>query len=242
MSPTARMHPFLIAAGIVAALVLPLAVLTRMTSACLPGLIDFNADIELILFGLAPAIAAGVCLPPQHPVTRRLLWLWILAIALLLPDGPGVLPDIVEAGFILTLALTIARGRINHDSRLIRMGIPLALLGLAAAAIATAIGAGLHDAPLRQDARLVGGVAALSLGAMLWLDKIAGCRSGIPDWRPWKALKPIGHPAIVLIAGGGLLRLAAPYDPMLLTLAAAFWLSGFIILALTRLGPIKALR
>jgi len=71
MNSGSRLHPFLIAAGLYAALVLPLAVLTRMTPVCLPGLIDFNADIEAILFGLVPAIAAGICLPPARYCDSR---------------------------------------------------------------------------------------------------------------------------------------------------------------------------
>ena len=234
MNSGSRLHPFLIAAGLYAALLLPLAVLTRMTPVCLPGLIDFNADIEAILFGLVPAIAAGICLPAERSSTRWLLWTWMLATVLFISDGPGVLPDVLTAGFIVVLGLTIIRNRAGAASLLVTIGLSASLWALAATTVVTDIGARLHDAPLRQEGRLAGIGVTIWLGVMLWMAYRAQRRRGDPDRRPWNTLKRLGHPAVSLIAGGALLRLAAPYDPTWLTVAAALWLSGFIILLLPR--------
>lgn len=230
MATQRPLSPFLIAAGIHAALILPLAVLTRLTPVCLPGLIDFNADLEALLFGTAPALAAGFSLKPTHPTTSRLLWFWGLAQLLHLPDGPGPLPDILIVGFLTALAFTVGYSRGDGLSRKAAMGVGLALLALAAAALTTAIGAGLHDFPLRNDGRFAAVLAVMGLALIQWLGLIPGAIVAKVREGARQLLVLFTRPETLLIVAGGVTRLLFPYDLMGLTLGAGLWMTGFILL------------
>ena len=171
-------RPFLVAATLHAALLLPLAVLTRYTPACIPGLIDLTAPAEEMLFGFAPAIAAGL-MPgaAQRRGLTGLLVLWLLARALKLPDGPGALPALLSAGFIIVLAFEpLRRARIaSGEARNYPVGAALLALGLSAAI--NDAGAGLHDHELRMQGLFMG--LAAVIGLLLALMP--------PGWRPWQS-------------------------------------------------------
>lgn len=230
MSIQRRPHPFLVAAGIHAALVLPLAVLTRLTPVCLPGLIDYNADLEALLFGTAPALAAGFSLTPTHPTTWRLFWIWGLTQLLHLPDGPGQLPNILTLGFLIALAFRVAYSRCDRLSQKAALGVGLALLALSAAALTTAIGARLHDFPLRNDGRLAGVLAVLGLALIQWLGLTPGAVAAKARQGMRQLITLFARPEALLIAAGGVIRLLFPYDLMELTLGVGLWVTGFILL------------
>jgi hypothetical protein len=204
-----------------AGLIPALSVLTRLTPICLPGLIDLDADLAALAYGVVPALIAiqGFCEAPRRHA--QLLWLWLIGAILHLPDGPGFLPEFFQVTFIASLALLIVR-RIrtvaSPTHRMSDLARAIALLLLAVGAIVTAIGDGLHSQPLR-DQGLAIGASAVMMTALLMA--VAHRHS---------LLRACQQPAVILLAGALTLRLIAPYDGRVLTGASLMWLTGGVLL------------
>ncbi|MDR9454076.1 MAG: hypothetical protein RI514_00005, partial [Spiribacter sp.] len=98
------------------------------------------------------------------------------------------------------------------------------------AALTTAIGARLHDFPLRNDGRLAGVLAVLGLALIQWLGLTPGAVAAKARQGMRQLITLFARPEALLIAAGGVIRLLFPYDLMELTLGVGLWVTGFILL------------
>lgn len=222
VSATPEQRLWCIVIGAYAGLVPGLALLTRLTPVCLPGLIDLNADIEALVLGVIPAIIGVYWLPAATRAITPLLWIGITGALLGLPGGPGPLPDLLGILYALALALVILRSMGKAPPprrRAVAIALAAALMVLAAGSIVSAIGSGFHDQPLRSQGLVIGSVAGLAALAVM----LATSRGA---WLRWAS-----EPSTILMGGALALRLLGPYDPVALAGAALMWLVGGLLIA-----------
>ncbi len=206
----------LIAAWLYTALILPLSVLTRLTPVCLPGLIDFNADLEALVFAALPAFVVGSITADNPRLQNRLLMLWLLAQIFRVIDGPGMIPALFSLIMLLAFSVVLRA----------RRPAVLAMLVITAGAIINQLGAYQYDQAMRQTGLMVGlTVATIMIAHWAW--------HRLRRWAANEWLKSLAffllQPWVVLIASGALIRLAFPYDYWPLVGAALLWLSGFLM-------------
>lgn len=198
------------------ALVLPAAVITKLTPVCLPGLIDFNADIEGLLFAVLPALLVGWQLRDSPRKQHGLVVFWLLTQTFRIIDGPGMIPDFLSLAMLLVFTWIL-----RHEWR---AALPLGLLAIAAAI--NHLGAHVHDQPLRQDGLMLAAAAFILLvllflpRSLRWLNTIRAQRS---------KLMLVLQPWAVLIVGGATFRLLFSYDYWGLIAAAGLWIAGFVL-------------
>ena len=232
--------PFLLAATLHAAALLPLAMLTRFTPACIPGLIDLTAQAEEMLFGFAPALIAGFLLPArEHRRIGGMLLLWVLARLLRLPDGPGFLPDILSLAFIALLGWRLVRVTWPPAQRFSHYLPAASVLMLAVAACINYAGAGWHAHEVRNLGLLMATTAIAALmpfsGGGVAPPVVAraaemAARQRLPAMQPGMATIIA---TLILTAGGLLVTPLPPSAPGLLLIGAG----GLVCIRLLRRRP-----